>query len=127
MSSSIRQSILYSQNFLKDPCLIASLLDRLDIRCDDVVYEIGPGKGIITEQLALRYKQVIAIEKDPRLAALLLQQFAHRSNVTIHAGDFLHYPLRVNHIKWLPIFPTISPLALSPDSQQLNVHQRMLI
>jgi 23S rRNA (adenine-N6)-dimethyltransferase len=93
MSSSIHQSVLYSQNFLKDPCLVASLLHRLDIGSDDVVYEIGPGKGIITEQLALRYKQVVAIEKDPRLSALLLQKFADRPNVTIHSGDFLHYSL----------------------------------
>src|SRR5207237_2818480 len=48
---------------------------------------------IITEQLALRCKQVIAIEKDPHLSALLLQQFADRSNVTIHEGDFLDYCL----------------------------------
>jgi 23S rRNA (adenine-N6)-dimethyltransferase len=93
MSSSVYQSVLYSQNFLKDPCLAASLLHRLDIGSDDVVYEIGPGKGIITEQLALRYKQVVAIEKDPRLSALLLQKFADRPNVTIHSGDFLHYSL----------------------------------
>ena len=93
MSSSIRQSVLYSQNFLKDSCLVASLLDRLCIGSDDVVYEIGPGRGIITEQLALRSKQVAAIEKDPRLAALLQQKFGDRPNVTIHLGDFLDYPL----------------------------------
>lgn len=93
MSSSIRQSVLYSQNFLRDSSAIASLLDRLCIGSNDVVYEIGPGKGIITEQLALRSKQVIAIEKDPRLAALLLRKFANRPNVIIHWGDFLHYPL----------------------------------
>ncbi|MFL5700133.1 MAG: 23S ribosomal RNA methyltransferase Erm [Ktedonobacteraceae bacterium] len=93
MSSSFRQRISYAQNFLKDPCLVASLLDRCSIGHDDIVYEIGPGKGIITEQLALRCKQVIAIEKDSRLSALLLQQFADRSNVTIHEGDFLDYCL----------------------------------
>ena len=93
MSSSFRQSFFYAQNFLKDPCLVASLLDRCNIGPDDVVYEIGPGKGIITEQLALRCKQVIAIEKDPHLSALLLQQFADRPNVTIHKGDFLDYRL----------------------------------
>ncbi len=93
MPSSIRQSVFYSQNFLKDPCLVASLLDSCSIEDEDVVYEIGPGKGVITQQLALRYKQVIAIEKDPRLATLLLQQFADRPNVTIYEGDFLHYHL----------------------------------
>ena len=91
--SSFRQSILYAQNFLKDSSLIASLLRTSSISSDDTVYEIGPGKGIITEQLALRCKQVIAIEKDPHLSALLLQKFADKSNVTIHRGDFLHYRL----------------------------------
>jgi len=93
MSSSYRQSIYYAQHFLKDPYLVASLLDSCSIGHDDVVYEVGPGKGIITEQLALRCKQVVAIEKDPRLSALLLQQFADRPNVTIHEGDFLDYCL----------------------------------
>lgn len=93
MSSTIRQRVLYAQNFLKDPHLIASLLDKLAIERSALVYEIGAGRGIITEQLALRYQQVIAIEKDPRLASLLRQKFATRSNVTIHAGDFLCAPL----------------------------------
>src|SRR5947209_8148600 len=93
MSSSFHQRIFYAQNFLKDPCLVASLLARCGIDHDDVVYEIGPGKGIITEQLARRCKHVVAIEKDPCLSALLLQQFADRPNVTIHECDFLHYHL----------------------------------
>jgi len=93
MSSSFRQRIFYAQNFLNNPCLVASLLAQCGINQNDVVYEIGPGKGIITEQLARRCKQVVAIEKDPRLAALLLQQFANMPNVSIHEGDFLHYHL----------------------------------
>src|SRR5438045_1195952 len=93
MSSSFHQRIFYAQNFLKDSCLVASLLTRCNIDHDDVVYEIGSGKGIITEQLARRCKHVVAIEKDPCLSALLLQQFADRPNVTIHECDFLHYHL----------------------------------
>jgi 23S rRNA (adenine-N6)-dimethyltransferase len=93
MSSSFRQSIFYSQNFLKDPRLVASLLDRCHIGHDDIVYEIGPGKGIITEQLALRCARVVAIEKDPRLSAILIQKFADMPNVAIHEGDFLYYRL----------------------------------
>jgi 23S rRNA (adenine-N6)-dimethyltransferase len=93
MSSPLHQRIFYAQNFLKDPCLVASLLARCSIDHNDVVYEIGPGKGIITEQLARCCKQVVAIEKDPRLSALLLRQFADIPNITIHEGDFLHYHL----------------------------------
>ena len=93
MSSAFRQPIFYAQNFLRDSCLVASLLARYRIDHNDVVYEIGPGKGIITEQLARRCKQVVAIEKDPRLSAPLRQQFANRPNVTIREGDFLDYHL----------------------------------
>jgi 23S rRNA (adenine-N6)-dimethyltransferase len=93
MSSRVYQRVLLSQNFLKDPGLVSSLLDRLDLGSDSVVYEIGPGKGIITEQLAKRYRKVVAIEKDARLAHLLLGKCSEYPNVTVHAGDFLHYPL----------------------------------
>jgi 23S rRNA (adenine-N6)-dimethyltransferase len=87
------RSILYSQNFLRDPALVASLLDTWNIGVDDIVYEIGPGKGILTEQLARRCKQVVAIEKDPHLAELLWRRFAGWPHVTIHHGDFLEYLL----------------------------------
>ena len=90
MSSSFRQSIFSAQHYLQDPRLVASLLDRCNIGPDDVVYEIGPGKGMITGQLALRCKHVVAIEKDPHQAPRLLQQIAAIPSVTIQEGDFLH-------------------------------------
>src|SRR5579884_1396014 len=93
MSSAYQQRIYYAQHFLKDSCLIASLLDRSTIGADDVVYEIGPGKGIITEQLALRCKRVVAIEIDPCLTTMLRQRFASTPDVIIREGDFLEYHL----------------------------------
>ena len=93
MSASARSSILLSQNFLKHPALAASLLERCNLDAGDVVYEIGPGKGMLTEPLALRCRRVIAVEKDPRLADRLRRQFAATPQVTIHQGDFLDYPL----------------------------------
>ncbi|MGE5222532.1 MAG: 23S ribosomal RNA methyltransferase Erm [Omnitrophica WOR_2 bacterium] len=90
MLSTLRPSIFYSQNYFKDSRLVASLLSRSSIGFGDVVYEIGPGKGIITTQLARRCRQVVAIEKDPRLAAFLKKKFARDPNVSIRAGDFLN-------------------------------------
>jgi 23S rRNA (adenine-N6)-dimethyltransferase len=89
LSTSFPQRIFYAQHFLKDPSLVASLLERSSIGANDVVYEIGAGRGIITEQLALRVRRVIAIEKDPRLGAVLRQHFAGQPQVTIQVGDFL--------------------------------------
>jgi 23S rRNA (adenine-N6)-dimethyltransferase len=93
MSSPLRPSIGYSQNFLRDHRLVASLLDRCCLEREGTAYEIGPGTGIITEQLALRYQQVVAIEKDPYLATLLRRRFADTPNVRIYWDDFLHYQL----------------------------------
>lgn len=96
MSPSLRQTAQLSQNFLTNSRLVASLLDRFAPGGDSdhgVVYEIGPGRGIITRQLALRYRHVVAIEKDPRLAAGLIETFSGWPNVTIHKGDFLGYTL----------------------------------
>jgi 16S rRNA A1518/A1519 N6-dimethyltransferase RsmA/KsgA/DIM1 with predicted DNA glycosylase/AP lyase activity len=92
-SSSSRPNIRHSQNFLHDPALVTRLLDKCDLRPDDVVYEIGPGKGMLTEQLARRGGRVVAIEKDPCLAEQLARRFAELPNVTIHRGDFLDYHL----------------------------------
>lgn len=91
--------ILYAQNFLKSACLVDHLLDRCDIGPDDSVYEIGPGRGIITERLALRCHQVIAIEKDPQLVDVLRSRFAGMSNIRLHEGDFLDYRLPGQHYK----------------------------
>lgn len=93
MSILPRRSVLYAQNFLKRSCLVTSLLDKCDISACDTVYEIGPGRGIVTEQLARRSRRVVAIEKDPELANALQRSFAHIPNVTIHEGDFLHFRL----------------------------------
>lgn len=92
-SSLSRPNIRHSQNFLHDPTLVTRLLDKCHLEPDDVVYEIGPGRGMLTEQLAQRCGRVVAIEKDPCLADQLVQRFAARPNVTIHQGDFLDYRL----------------------------------
>lgn len=93
MSSWPRERVLLSQNFLKSSHLVVSLLDRFDLGSDSTVYEIGPGEGLITRQLAQRYRKVVAIEKDARLAHLLQRTFRDYPNVTVVADDFLRHPL----------------------------------
>lgn len=83
----------HSQNFLRDVRLVDMLLDRSSITAHDVVYEIGPGLGIITERLARRCRTVVAVEKDRRLAALLHERFAGYAQVSIQAADFLEVRL----------------------------------
>ena len=52
------------QNFLINPEVIGDILDYAQITKDDVVLEIGPGVGFVTEQLVKYAKKVIAVELD---------------------------------------------------------------
>jgi 23S rRNA (adenine-N6)-dimethyltransferase len=99
MPSWPRERVLLSQNFLRDSHVVADLLDRFDLGNDSTVYEIGPGEGMITRQLAQRFREVVAIEKDARLAHLLQRAFRDCPNVTIVADDFLRHPLPASPYK----------------------------
>lgn len=52
------------QNFLVNPDVIADIIDFAKITKEDVVLEIGPGVGFVTEQLVKHAKKVIAVELD---------------------------------------------------------------
>jgi 23S rRNA (adenine-N6)-dimethyltransferase len=93
MASTLSSDIFNSHNFFNNSSLVAWLIDRCGIGPNDLVLEIGPGRGVITAQLARRCKRVLAIEKDPALSAFLRQRFAEQPNVTIYTGDFLEQPL----------------------------------
>jgi 23S rRNA (adenine-N6)-dimethyltransferase len=97
--SSLHHRIAHSQNFLRSPRLVDRLLDHSGIGSDDLVIEIGPGRGIITERLAARCRQVLAVEQDPFLVEELRGQFAHTSNVALFPGDFLSFPLPLTAYK----------------------------
>lgn len=99
MSSPRHRRIVYSQNFLRSPHLVERLLDRAGIAADDLVIEIGPGRGVITESLAARCRQVLAVEKDPLLVEELRLRFALAGNVALFAFDFLHFPLPLTTYK----------------------------
>lgn len=59
------------QNFLVNPDVISSIVDFADIQPDDIVLEIGPGIGFVTEQLVKKAARVIAVELDEDAIAVL--------------------------------------------------------
>ncbi len=79
------------QNFLVDMHVRDRIIDACELDKDDVVLEIGPGKGALTEQVALRVSKVIAIEKDEYLVEKLKDNIL-QDNVSIIAYDILKYP-----------------------------------
>ncbi len=79
------------QNFLKDRGTLAKIVETAAIKPDETVVEIGPGRGILTHELASRAKRVIALELDQNLIPILLTQFPPYSNVAILHQDALTF------------------------------------
>lgn len=79
------------QNFLIDGQTIADIIDFADIQPDDIVIEIGPGVGFVTEQLIKHAKKVIAIELDEE--AIKELEKLNASNLEIIHNDILKQDL----------------------------------
>lgn len=64
------------QHFLKSEKALSQIIDASAPTKDDVILEIGPGRGVLTERLVQFAGKVIAIEKDWELIPLLEEKFA---------------------------------------------------
>lgn len=132
MSEPRRPRVRYAQNFLTDPRLVDRLLDASSIGPADLVYEIGPGEGIITERLVQRCRRVVAVERDPVLVRRLQRRFAAEPRVEIRAGDFIEVPLPSTPYKVFANIPfnrtaaivtKLTRAACPPDDQYLVVQR----
>ncbi|MDQ4080847.1 MAG: 16S rRNA (adenine(1518)-N(6)/adenine(1519)-N(6))-dimethyltransferase RsmA [Gemmatimonadota bacterium] len=77
------------QHFLTDPRILARIADALELRSDETVIEIGPGRGSLTEQLLARAGRVVAIEIDRMLAAKLRERYAGEPRLEVVERDVL--------------------------------------
>jgi len=82
-------SKVLGQNFLIDENILRIMLDTAELSETDHVLEIGPGLGILTEPMMDKAGQVVAIEKDKRLAAHLTDAYTSRENFTLITNDAL--------------------------------------
>jgi 16S rRNA (adenine1518-N6/adenine1519-N6)-dimethyltransferase len=80
---------LLGQNFLVDPSIFPKLGDYASLDNADVVLDAGAGFGFLARFLANKCKGVVAVEKDPRVAAVLREQLRGFANVTVIEGDVL--------------------------------------
>ncbi|MFL6527146.1 MAG: 16S rRNA (adenine(1518)-N(6)/adenine(1519)-N(6))-dimethyltransferase RsmA [Chthoniobacterales bacterium] len=81
------------QSFLHDQNLARWAVEKAELTPDDVVVEIGPGLGALTEFAVNSGARVIAIEKDARLANFLRERFAGAKCEILHL-DGLRFDLR---------------------------------
>lgn len=81
------------QHFLVDENILG-VIDRLaGLDAEDVVLEIGPGLGVLTDYLAERVRVVHAVELDRALEQNLAERLVGRENVELHFGDALRLDL----------------------------------
>jgi 16S rRNA (adenine1518-N6/adenine1519-N6)-dimethyltransferase len=78
------------QNFLIDNSVITKIIGGLELRGDELVVEIGPGRGALTEKLVERKIEIRALELDTGLAAELKERFSDDPSVEIFEADALN-------------------------------------
>jgi 16S rRNA (adenine1518-N6/adenine1519-N6)-dimethyltransferase len=81
------------QHFLVDENILRVIGRLAELGPDDVVLEVGPGLGVLTEYLAERVSSVRAVELDRGLEPALRERFAGRANVELEFGDALRLDL----------------------------------
>ena len=79
----------FGQNFLIDEHVITKIINAAEITKDDLVLEIGPGIGTMTQYLAESARKVIAVEIDKNLIPILEETLAEYDNVTVINEDIL--------------------------------------
>jgi 16S rRNA (adenine1518-N6/adenine1519-N6)-dimethyltransferase len=78
------------QHFLIDKEVLRLITSTAELITDDTVLEIGPGLGVLTEELAEQAGCVLAIELDSKLAGILEKTLASFNNVAIINEDILN-------------------------------------
>ena len=77
------------QNFLINKIVVEKLIRTAKIQKHEIVVEVGPGLGFITEELVKKCKKVIAIEIDKTLCLYLKKKFQNLKNLEIINKDVL--------------------------------------
>ena len=70
----------FGQNFLSDKNIIRKIVEAAEVKPGDLVLEIGPGQGSLTEGLLEVGTRVIAVELDEDLLPLLQEKFGGPNN-----------------------------------------------
>ena len=79
----------YGQNFLIDNNILQGIVSAADITDKDLVIEIGPGLGNLTEYILNTAKYGLLVEIDPKMIAVLEDRFKDKTNYTLLNEDIL--------------------------------------
>jgi 16S rRNA (adenine1518-N6/adenine1519-N6)-dimethyltransferase len=124
-----------SQNFLIDGNIVQKIVDAAAVTRDDLIVEVGPGPGALTQALLARGARVLAIEMDTDFSSALHRLQTPDYRLEVFCADILKFPLAEElkkrqvhsckvvanlpyHIttpiltQMLPLYPTIESLTI---------------
>lgn len=85
----------FGQNFLTDQGVIASLIEAISPKADDLMVEIGPGLGALTKPLLKRLNLLHVVEVDRDIISWMENEYAkpayEKNEITIHNSDALKF------------------------------------
>ena len=84
------------QNFLYDKNQLERLFRAADVQPGDLVLEVGPGTGTLTETLLERWAEVIACEIDPAMAQIVSDELGANPKLHLIQADCLDKQRRLN-------------------------------
>ena len=90
----IRANKSLGQNFLVDDNVVQNIVDGSNVNKEDLVIEIGPGLGTLTEFLLESAQKVVCIELDERMINILKDRFRLYDNFEIINQDVLKVELK---------------------------------
>lgn len=98
------------QNFLKSEIALRKIIEAGDIKENDVILEIGPGKGALTEKLLQTGAKIIAVEKDRELFEFLKEKFASQiksGSLLLLNEDILEFKVSETFPKFFSGYPAL--------------------
>jgi len=93
------------QNFLIDNNILQKIVDEANIKPDDIILEVGPGIGTLTQELANKANQVIAVEKDETMCKILKENLKDFKNIKIINEDILKFKNKEKKYKVIANIP----------------------
>ena len=86
----VRPSKKKGQNFLINNSVLRKIIQKSKITSEDIILEIGPGLGVLTEELVKNAKKVILIEIETKFCSYLSEKFSNMKNIEIINDDILN-------------------------------------
>lgn len=110
------------QHWLKDKYSLQAMIDSAEVKASDNVLEIGPGTGLLTDELVTIGANITALEFDHTLAQQLLFKYASNKNVKVVEGDirkfdFASLPDRFKIVANIPYYLTANLFRKLIDSE----------